>query len=138
MAALTAQPPGITTNSWVMHLPPGGGNSATRNTMSCTAMPTHRMAGALEEGTVALHPAADDVMRDGDRRRTGQALGMFAHQHRGALILAEPAQADELVLVHRQIFVQGFSMGADHQRHRKRPGLRVEILNPPAFNAGLL
>src|SRR5258705_5495954 len=84
MAALTAQPPGITANSLVMHLPPGGGNSATRNTMSCTAMPTHRMAGALEEGTVALHPAADDVMRDGDRRRTGQALGMFAHQHRGA------------------------------------------------------
>src|SRR5438874_1654177 len=124
MAALTAQPPGITANSLVMHFSPGRGNSATRNTMSCTAMPTHRTEGApLEEGTVALHPAADDVMRDGDRRRTGQALGMFTHQHRGALILAEPAQADELVLVHRQIFVQGLGVGADHHRHRKRPWL---------------
>src|SRR6185295_17691050 len=102
IAALTAQPPGITANSLVMHFSPGPGNCATRNTMSCTAMPTHRTDGALEEGTFALHPAADDVMRDGDRRRTGQALRVLAHQHRGAFILAEPAQVDELVPVHGQ------------------------------------
>ncbi len=30
------------------------------------------------------------------------------------------------------------AMAADHQRHRERPGLRVEIFHPPAFDAGLL
>ena len=34
IAALTAQPPLMMRNWSVMHLPPGGGNCATRNTMS--------------------------------------------------------------------------------------------------------
>src|SRR3569833_1118929 len=77
IAALTAQPPGTPSNSLVMHMPPGGGNSWTRNTMSCTAMPTHRIAGALEpgpleDGTVALHPTSDYVMCVGDRWLTGE------------------------------------------------------------------
>src|SRR5262249_13287328 len=117
-------------------------NSWTRNTMSCTAMPAHRTAGPLEpgpleDGTVALHPAANDVMGDRDRWRTGETFGMLAQQHGGALILAEPAQADELVLVHGQVFGDRLGMGADHQRHRKRPGLRVEVLHAPAADAGL-
>ena len=53
---------------WSCTLPPGGGNCATRNTMSCTAIPAHRIDGALEELTIVLHPRADDVVGDGDRR----------------------------------------------------------------------
>src|SRR6187549_857876 len=105
MAALTAQPPLITMNSLVMHLPPGCGNCSTRNTMSCTAMPAHRMMGPLEELTVALHPGANDMMSDGDRRRAGQSVGMLSHQHGGAFVLGEPAAVDQLVLVHLDVVV---------------------------------
>src|ERR1044072_8123883 len=97
IAALTAQPPSTVMNSWVMHLPPGGGNSATRNTMSCTAMPAQRIAGALEDGTAALHPCADDVVGDGDMRRARQAVRMLAQQHRRALVFAEPTAVHQLV-----------------------------------------
>src|SRR3954471_19631145 len=100
MAALTAQPPLTTTNSLVMHLPPGCGNCSTRNTMSCTAMPAHRMVGTLEELTVALHPGADDVVGDGERRRAGQSIRMLAHQHRGAFVVDDPAAIDQLVGIH--------------------------------------
>src|SRR6185312_6772499 len=95
-------------SSLVMALPPGGGNCATRNTMSCTAMPAHRIAGGLERATVALHPGADDVVCDGDGRRAGQPFGMLAHQHRGAFVLAEPAAVDQFVLVHDDVVVQRF------------------------------
>src|SRR5689334_10100506 len=123
MAALTAQPPLTTMNSLVMHLPPGWGNCSTRNTMSCTAMPAHRMAGALEELTIALHPSANDVVGDGDRWRAGQPVRMLAHQHRGAFVLGEPAAIDQFVGVHLDVFVERFSETAVHQRHRKRPRL---------------
>src|SRR3954454_1172124 len=101
MAALTAQPPLTTMNSLVIHVPPGCGNCSTRNTMSCTAMPAQRIAGALEDGTVALHPGSDDVMGDGDRRRAGQPVRMLSHQHRRAFVLGEPAAVHQLVLIHR-------------------------------------
>ena len=51
-----AAPPLMTMNSLVMHLPPGVGNLSTRNTISCTAMPAHRIAGALEDVAIAFHP----------------------------------------------------------------------------------
>src|SRR5471032_2930916 len=106
MAALTAQPPLTTTNSLVMHLPPGCGNCSTRNTMSCTAMSVHRMVGALEELTIALHPSADDMVGDGDRRRAGQSVRMPAHQHRRAFVLGEPAAIDQFVCVHLDVVVE--------------------------------
>src|SRR6187200_3144228 len=137
MAALTAQPPLTTMNSLVMHLPPGCGNYSTRNTMSCTAMPAHRMMGTLEELTVALHPGAYDVVGDGDRRRTGQSVGMLSHQHGGAFVLGEPAAVDQLVGIHLDVVVERLGETAVHQRHRERPGLRVEILHAAAFDAGL-
>src|SRR3954465_488251 len=114
MAALTAPPPLTTTNSLVMHLPPGCGNCSTRNTMSCTAIPAHRMVGALEELTVALHPSADDVVGDGDGRRAGQAVRMLAHQHRRAFVLGEPAAIDQFVCVHLDIFVERLGETAVH------------------------
>src|SRR6185295_10334396 len=110
-------------NSCVMHLPPGGGNSATRNTMSCTAMPAQRTAGALEDGTIALHPLTDDMMGDGDMRRAGQAIRMLSHQHRGAFVLAEPAAVHQFVLVHRDVVVERLGNASVHQGHRKRPRL---------------
>src|SRR5436190_19137075 len=121
MAALTAQPPLTTMNSLVMHLPPGCGNCSTRNTMSCTAMPAHRMAGALEELTIALHPGADDVVGDGDRRRAGESIRMLAHQHRRAFVLAEPAAIHQLVGVHLDVLAERLGEAAVHQRPRKRP-----------------
>src|SRR5450756_3184939 len=67
-AALAAQPPPVMMNSDAATLLPGAGKFSTRMTMSCTAMPAHRIFGAFLPGTasvkadLALHPGADDVM----------------------------------------------------------------------------
>src|ERR1039457_7395686 len=86
-AALAAQPPPVMMNSAAATLAPGAGKFCTRMTMSCTAMPAHRIFGAFLPGAASvkadlvLHPGADDVMRDRHRRRRGQALRVAARQH---------------------------------------------------------
>ena len=45
-AALAAQPPPVMMKSDADTLAPGAGKCSTRITMSCTAMPAHRIVGA--------------------------------------------------------------------------------------------
>src|SRR5262249_59242221 len=111
-AALAAQPPPTARNSLACALPSGGGNSSTRNTSSSTAMPVHKMRGLdrsigrapLPGGSspeeplpaakrLSLDPGADDVMRDRDRGRRTEAVGMPTQQHQRHLLALEPARA---------------------------------------------
>ena len=77
-------------------------------------------------------------MGDRDRRRAGQALGMLAHQHRPRIssLLNQRASSSSFWSI-VMIVVERLGMAADHQRHRKRPRLRAEILHAPACDAGL-
>src|SRR6188474_2654253 len=96
-------------------------------------------SGALAEDTVALFdPGTDDMMRDRDRRRDADALGMLTLEHQQDLIAREPARVLQLLAVDRDVRVRRARMAADHQRHRKRPGLRAEIFHLAADDAGLL
>src|ERR1700720_1826067 len=121
-AALAAQPPPTATNSLAMALPSGGGNSLTRNTSSSTAMPVHRMRGLAKLGDLAFDPGADDVMRDRDRRRRAEPVGMPAQQHQRHLLAVEPARAFELGRIDRDVVGKRLGVATDHQRHRERPG----------------
>src|SRR5215470_18056386 len=113
-AALAAQPPPTARNSLACALPSGAGNWSTRNTSSSTAMPVHKMRG-LDRSTapdpargaaspeaalpaakrLSLDPGADDVMRDRDRRRRTEAVGMLPQQHQRYLLALEPARTFE-------------------------------------------
>src|SRR5580658_5035599 len=139
IAALAAQPPPTATNSLACALPSAGGNSSTRKISSSTAMPVHRMRGAaLGEGNdVPLDPGADDVMRDRDRRRRAEPVGVPAQQHQRDLVATEPACALELGRVDLNLVGERLGVAADHQRHGKRPGLRREVDDAPAHDARL-
>src|SRR4029077_11514841 len=79
-AWFAAQPPPVIMNSLAATLVPGAGKCSTCITMSCTAMPAQRIFGAaLAKTDLVLYPGADDVMRDRDRGRRGQAVGVLAH-----------------------------------------------------------
>src|SRR5450755_1640244 len=142
-AALAAQPPPVMMNSDADTLAPGAGKFCTRMTMSCTAMPAHKIFGACPgtgsvKADLVLHPGADEVMRDRHRRRRGQAIGVLAHQHGRDLRLGKPPGVLEFLAVHHNFAGQGLGVAADHQRGRKRPRLRVEILHPATGDAGFL
>src|SRR5271155_442052 len=110
-------------------------------------MPAHRMRGtepprraretsAADIGAV-FDKAANDVMRDGDRRRRGQALRMPPRQHRGKLLAVEPARVFEFLAVDDEIAVKRLGVAADHHRRGEWPGLRREIAHPAAADADL-
>src|SRR5215831_8775403 len=101
-AALAAQPPPTAMNSLAIALPSGGGNSSTRKTSSSTEIPVHRMRG-LEDTRLSFDPVANDVMRDRDRRRRAEPVGMAAQQHQCHLLALEPARAFELGAVHLDV-----------------------------------
>src|SRR5262249_26108574 len=137
-AAFAAQPPPTATNSVAIALPSGGGNSSTRKTSSSTAMPVQRMRGLAKLGNLAFDPGADDVVRDRDRWRRAEPVGMAAQQHQGDLLALEPARALELGAVDLDVGGERLGVAADHQRHRERPGLRRKIRNAATHDAGLL
>src|SRR5690242_11219012 len=91
-AAFAALPPLMVRISLACVFTSGRGCDATRNNMSSTAMPVHRMCGLLTEDIVRLDPGTDDVVRDRDRRRDGDLLGVFAAEHLHDLIAREPAR----------------------------------------------
>ena len=135
-AALAAQPPPVMMKSLATALAPGGGNARTRMTMSCTAMPAHRIFGAAcarsGKADLAVDPGADDVMGDRDRRRRAQPVA-----DGGAAASARPRRARtsaRLPVPSRSTTMsvrQRLGVAADHQRHRERPGLRGEIATRP-------
>src|SRR5262245_23643880 len=137
-AAFAAQPPPTAMNSLAIALPSGGGNSSTRKTSSSTAMPVHRMRGLAKLGHLTFDPGADDVVRDRHRRRRAEPVGVAAQQHQRDLLALEPARAFELRLIHLDVGGERLGVAADHQRHGKRPGLRGEIGDAAAHDAGLL
>src|SRR5580704_5857564 len=140
-AAFAAQPPLTTKNPVACTLPSGLGNSATRNTSSSTMMPVQRMRGAFvstEDMGAIFDEAADEMMRDGDRRRRGQAAGMAAGQHRCQLLAVEPARVLDLAAIDDDLVRRRLRMAADHQRRRKRPRLRHGIFDLAAGDAGFL
>src|SRR5215470_11586659 len=83
-AAFAPFPPLIVSNAVACVFTSGRGKCGTRNTMSSTAMPVH--STCLREDIVRLDPGTDDVMRDGDRRRDRDLLGMLAAEHRHNLV----------------------------------------------------
>src|SRR6185437_8928207 len=106
-AALAAQPPPVTMKSEACTFVPGAGNFSTRMTMSCTAMPEHRIVGVLRlpsaKRNLVFHPGTNDVIRDCDRWRRRQAVRMLAHQHRLDFTFAEPPRILELAAVHNDL-----------------------------------
>src|ERR1700690_1674924 len=142
-AALAAQPPPVMMKSDAGTLVPGAGKFCTRITMSCTAMPAHKIFGAFPDaGSVkvdlVLHPGADEVMRDRYRRRRGQAVRVLAHQHGRDLRLGKPPRVIEFLVVYHDVAGQCLGVATDHQRPRERPGFRVKINPPAASDAGFL
>src|SRR5262249_27755713 len=134
-ASCAAHPPPVMMNSLAATLVPGPGKFSTRMTMSCTAMPAQRIFGPFGARSVkvylVLHPGADDVVRDRNRRRRRQPLRMFAHQHGLNLFLAKPPSVLELRAIDHNLVRQCFNVTADHQPCRDRPWLRTEAHAPP-------
>src|SRR5579862_4170801 len=138
-AAFAAQPPLTTKNPVACTLPSGCGNSVTRNTSSSTMMPVHRMrrAGSAEDIAAVLDVIPNDVMRDGDRRRRGQSLGMAPIEHQGEFLAVEPPRILDLAAIDHDSVRCCLGVTADHQRHRERPRLRCEIAHAPGGDADL-
>src|SRR3954471_22164906 len=122
MAALPDCPPTVTMKSDACAFVPAAGNASTRMTMSCTAPPAQRMAVCLVKPDLALDETADDVMRDGKRRRGRRPDVMPADQHASHLALAKPAGVFKFLLVDDDLAAERLGVAADHQRHRERPG----------------
>src|SRR5450631_1903004 len=143
-AALAAQPPEMIMNSDAWVFASGTGNWATRNTASSTAMPVQTTSGPAPRAgaepaallsvklNVPLHPGAQDVMGDRVRQRRGEAVGMLSQEHQRDLLAVEPARVVELGPIDDDLARVRLDMAADHERHRKRPGLRGEIGDPSA------
>src|ERR1700752_1557837 len=102
-AAFAPFPPLIVSNAVACVFTSGRGKCGTRNTMSSTAMPVHRTCFCLGEDIVRLDPGADDVMRDRDRRRDRDLLGMLAGEHQHDLVAREPARVLELLTIDRDL-----------------------------------
>src|ERR1700733_14073874 len=136
-AAFAAQPPLTTKNPLACTLPSGCGNSSTRNTSSRTMMPAHKMRGApllraavsAKDIATVLDITADDVMRDSDRRRRGQASRMLAPEHCRQFVALEPAGVLQFLAIDHDGIGQRFGVAADHDGRRKRPRLRREIFD---------
>src|SRR5262245_9926061 len=142
IAALAAQPPAVAINVEACAFSPGCGKRSTWKMKSSTAMPAHSTTGrrprALSELDAIFHPGADDVIRDGDRRGRGEAVWMLPGDHRGDLLAIEPARIGQLVAVYHDLMRDRLGVAADHQPGRKWPGLRAEIGDAPAHDAGFL
>src|SRR3954466_1350904 len=81
-AAFAPFPPLIALNAVACVFTSGRGKCGTRNTMSSTAMPVHKMClRPSGKDIVRLDPGADDVVRDRDGRRDRDLLRMFAAEH---------------------------------------------------------
>src|SRR5215469_2628155 len=138
-AALPAQPPETIIKAEACVFASGRGNLSTRNTASSTAMPVHSTSVLCSvEDNVVLHEGAHDVMGDRDRIGRGEAGRMYASEHQRHLRAIEPARVLELAVVDRDLVRARLGVAADHQRHRERPGLRSEIGDAAADDAGFL
>src|SRR5436190_21027394 len=143
-AALAAQPPLTAKKPPACVFPSACGKRSTWKTSSSTMMPAQRIAGARASGlesaelNLFLHPGADDVIGDRHGRRRAQAVGMAPQQHARDLLAVEPAAVVELGAVDHDLGRERLGVAADHQRGRERPGLRPEIGDAPADDAGLL
>src|SRR3984957_18323726 len=137
IAALAAQPPPTATNSLACALPSAGGNSSTRKISSSTAMAVPRVGGPAQVARLPFDPGADDVMRDRDRRRRAEPVGMPAQQHQRDLLATEPARAFDPGRVDLDVVGERLGVAADHQRHGKRPGLRRKVDDAPARDTRL-
>src|SRR5256714_13952826 len=91
-AALAALPPLMVRNSLACVFTSGRGNDPTRNTRSSTAMPVHSTCLRSGEDIVRLDPGTDDMVRDRDRRRDRDLVGMLAAEHLHDLLAREPAR----------------------------------------------
>src|SRR3569832_2399828 len=128
----------VMTKSEAWTLWPGAGKRSTRMTMSCTAPPAHRIVLRSIKRRLALDPGADDVMRDGDRRRRGQSVLVASHQHVGDFVARKPARVLKLGRIDLDVARFRFGEGADHEQHQKRPGLRRELAHAAADDTGFL
>src|SRR5262245_49975200 len=141
-AAFAAHPPPVMMNLLAATLVPGPGKFSTRMTMSCTAMPAHRIFGTFGARSVktylVLHPGADDVMRDCNRRRRRKPLVMFARQHGLNLSPAKQPGGLELRPIGHNLVRQCFNVTANHQRCRERLSLASEVNDAAAGAAGFL
>src|ERR1700733_2556942 len=139
-AAFAAQPPLTTKNPVAWTFPSGSGKSVTRNTSSRTMIPAQRIrtAGLTEDIASVLDIIADDMMRDRNGRRRGQSAGMTQRQHLGKLFALEPARILDFAPINHDLVCFRFGMAADHQRHRKRPRLRGEVVHAAGGDANFL
>src|SRR5438874_2422876 len=139
-AAFAALPPLMVRNSLACVFTSDRGNDPTRNTRSSTAIPVHStcLRGSAEDTVALLDPGADDVMRDRDRRRNADPLRMLADEHQRGFLAGEPARILQFLAIDLDVGVRCARVTADHQRHRKRPRLRAEILHLAADDAGFL
>src|SRR5579862_4270042 len=148
-AAFAAQPPLTTKNPFASALASGPGNSSTRKTSSSTMMPVQSTRGVLPRG--AFPPAAstkdiraflditaDNVVGDSVRHGRGESLRVLAQQHQNQLFAVEPARVFKLAAVDDDVLAQRFGVAAYHQRHRKGPRLRSEIIDAAADDADFL
>src|SRR5690242_16209497 len=138
-AALAAQPPLTTKNPLAWTLPSGSGNSVTRKTSSSTMMPAHKMRGARSADDIGavLDEPANDMMRNGNRRRRGQTLRVLPVEHQGELLAVEPACIFQFLTVDDDRLRQRLGMAADHDGRGKWPRLRGEVVHTPASDANL-
>ena len=77
-------------------------------------------------------------MRDRDRRRGGQPSGCLRISIVATSSLLNQRASSSSVRSTMMFVAQRLGVAADHQRHRERPGLRAEIVDPAADDAGFL
>src|SRR6266702_5354765 len=125
IAALSALPPQISARWLALALLPRSGTASTRKARSRTGMPMQRMRGAIPDAAIGaldlraalvVHPAAEQMMRDRERMRTGEPVGMRPRQHQGCLLPREPACILGLRVIADDILVQRPRAATDHQR----------------------
>src|SRR4051812_18753154 len=146
IAALSALPPQISTRWLALALLPRAGTASTRKVRSRTGMPTQRMRGAMPDAAIGdaglnaalvVHPAAEQMMGDGEGMWPGKPVRVGSRQHQGRLVAREPARILQLRMVDDDVLVQRPRAAADHQRRRIGPGLGHVILHVGAADSGL-
>ena len=78
------------------------------------------------------------MMRDGRRRRAGEAVRMRAGEDRPRLGPRKPARVLQFLAVEGDVFVQRLAEAADHQRIGERPGLAGVVHDATKADAGFL
>ena len=120
---------------------PGRGNDATRNSMSSTAMPVHSTCLRAPQSKTPSPSSTQARMMwcaiaigGGMLIPSGcSPVNISATSSRVNQRASSSSSRSTVISARRRLRV-----AADHQRHRERPGLRGEILHPPAGDAGFL